>query len=279
MGIFEAALFGLLQGVTEFIPVSSAAHLCVLFNLFGITASGFNVKAFSVFLHFGTIIAAFITYWQDFGEVLFQSLEFAASGSGGAGGPKRKSFPAARLMIMMLFSILPLVMILPLNGYINRLFEMNGLVGIMLVITGLILFVSDRLWGRDKTERNMSLSDAILIGLAQSVSAIPGISRTGIVYTAGVAVGLQRDFAAKYTIMLSVPVMFAANIVRLVDAARGSFSLSDIPPCLVGMAAAIGAGILSIRVFRAMAAKGRFRTVGYYCCVAGVLSVILTMIF
>ncbi len=151
MGIFEAALFGLLQGVTEFIPVSSAAHLCVLFNLFGITASGFNVKAFSVFLHFGTIIAAFITYWQDFGEVLFQSLEFAASGSGGAGGPKRKSFPAARLMIMMLFSILPLVMILPLNGYINRLFEMNGLVGIMLVLTGLILFVSDRLWGRDKT--------------------------------------------------------------------------------------------------------------------------------
>ena len=202
MGIFEAALFGLLQGVTEFIPVSSAAHLCVLFNLFGITASGFNVKAFSVFLHFGTIIAAFITYWQDFGEVLFQSLEFAASGSGGAGGPKRKSFPAARLMIMMLFSILPLVMILPLSGYINRLFEMNGLVGIMLVLTGLILFVSDRLWGRDKTERNMSLSDAILIGLAQSVSAIPGISRTGIVYTAGVAVGLQRDFAAKYTWML-----------------------------------------------------------------------------
>ena len=174
MGIFEAALFGLLQGVTEFIPVSSAAHLCVLFNLFGITASGFNVKAFSVFLHFGTIIAAFITYWQDFGEVLFQSLEFAASGSGGAGGPKRKSFPAARLMIMMLFSILPLVMILPLNGYINRLFEMNGLVGIMLVLTGLILFVSDRLWGRDKTERNMSLSDAILIGLAQSASAIDG---------------------------------------------------------------------------------------------------------
>ena len=79
--------------------------------------------------------------------------------------------------------------------------------------------------------------------------------------------------------MLSVPVMFAANIVRLVDAARGSFSLSDIPPCLVGMAAAIGAGILSIRVFRVMAAKGKFRTVGYYCCVAGVLSVILTMIF
>ena len=92
MGIVEAALFGLLQGVTEFIPVSSAAHLCVLFNLFGITASGFNVKAFSVFLHFGTIIAAFITCWQDFGEILFQSLEFAASGSGGRAARNERAF-------------------------------------------------------------------------------------------------------------------------------------------------------------------------------------------
>ncbi|MBQ8075364.1 MAG: undecaprenyl-diphosphate phosphatase [Oscillospiraceae bacterium] len=279
MNILQAVQFGLIQGITEFIPVSSAAHLCILFNLFGLSASGFNVKAFSVFLHFGTILAAFISYWQDFGEVFFQSLEFAASGNGGEGGPKRRSFPAARLMIMMVFSVLPLVMLLPLQRYISRLFDMNGLIGVMLVLTGLILFVSDRLWEREKTERNMSLSDAIIIGLCQMVSSIPGISRTGIVYTAGVAVGLKRDFAAKYAIMLSVPVMFVANIIRLVDAASTSFALADIPVCLVGMAAALGSGVLSIRVFRALASKGKLRNVGYYCCVAGVLSVILTMIF
>ena len=156
MNIFQAVQFGLIQGITEFIPVSSAAHLCVLFNLFGLSASGFNVKAFSVFLHFGTILAAFISYWQDFAEVFFQILEFAASGSGGESGPKRRSFPAARLLIMMLFSILPLVMLLPLQRYIARLFDLNGLIGIMLVLTGLILFISDRLWEREKTERNMS---------------------------------------------------------------------------------------------------------------------------
>ena len=279
MNIFQAVQFGLIQGITEFIPVSSAAHLCVLFNLFGLSASGFNVKAFSVFLHFGTILAAFISYWQDFAEVFFQILEFAASGSGGESGPKRRSFPAARLLIMMLFSILPLVMLLPLQRYIARLFDLNGLIGIMLVLTGLILFISDRLWEREKTERNMSLSDAILIGLCQMVSAIPGISRTGIVYTAGVAVGLKRDFAVKYAVMLSVPVMFAANIIRLVDAASDPFALADVPVCLIGMAAALGSGILSIRVFRALGEKGRLRNVGYYSCVAGVLSVILTMIF
>ena len=272
MNISDALFYGLIQGVTEFIPVSSAAHLSILFNLFGVPATGFNVKAFSVFLHFGTIIAALISYLQDFGEVLFQTLEFAASGPG-SGGPRRKNFPSA------VFSSLPLLMIMPLNMYINRLFDHSALAGIMLILTGVMLFVSDRMIDGTKNERNMSLSDAIIIGLCQLVSSIPGISRTGTVYTAGIAVGLKREFAAKYAVMLSVPVMFLANIVRLVDAAGDGFAWADLPPCLVGMAAAVAAGMLSIRILRALASSGRFRTVGYYCCVAGVLSVILTMIF
>ena len=278
MNISDALFYGLIQGVTEFIPVSSAAHLSILFNLFGVPATGFNVKAFSVFLHFGTIIAALISYLQDFGEVFFQTLEFAASGPG-SGGPRRKNFPSARLLFMMVFSSLPLLMIMPLNTYINRLFDHSALAGIMLILTGVMLFVSDRMMDGTKNERNMSLSDAIIIGLCQLVSSIPGISRTGTVYTAGIAVGLKREFAAKYAVMLSVPVMFLANIVRLVDAAGDGFAWADLPPCLVGMAAAVAAGMLSIRVLKALASSGRFHTVGYYCYVAGVLSVILTMIF
>ena len=242
MNISDALFYGLIQGVTEFIPVSSAAHLSILFNLFGVPATGFNVKAFSVFLHFGTIIAALISYLQDFGEVLFQTLEFAASGPG-SGGPRRKNFPSARLLFMMVFSSLPLLMIMPLNMYINRLFDHSALAGIMLIltgvmlfvsdrmmdgtknernmslsdaiITGVMLFVSDRMMDGTKNERNMSLSDAIIIGLCQMVSSIPGISRTGTVYTAGIAVGLKREFAAKYAVMLSVPVMFLATTISL----------------------------------------------------------------
>ena len=166
MNISDALFYGLIQGVTEFIPVSSAAHLSILFNLFGVPATGFNVKAFSVFLHFGTIIAALISYLQDFGEVFFQTLEFAASGPG-SGGPRRKNFPSARLLFMMVFSSLPLLMIMPLNTYINRLFDHSALAGIMLILTGVMLFVSDRMMDGTKNERNMSLSDAIIIGLCQ----------------------------------------------------------------------------------------------------------------
>ncbi len=278
MSILSSVFFGLVQGITEFLPVSSSAHLCVLFNLFGVAGSGFNIKAFSVFLHFGTIIAALIMYWQDFAEIIFEMLEFAASGAQQE-GPRRKIFPAIRLFVMMMAAILPLFLILPLNGKITGLFDRNGMIGFMLILSGVAVYTSDHFFEGNKTERNMTFSDAILIGLCQAVSAIPGISRTGVVYSAGVAVGLKREFSAKFAVMLSVPVMFGANIIRLIDAGREAFSFRDLPPCLVGMAAAVLGGIFSIRLVKGIAEKGRFSPVGYYCWVAGVLAVILTMIF
>ena len=125
----------------------------------------------------------------------------------------------------------------------------------------------------------MTFSDAVILGFCQAVSAIPGISRTGTAYAAGVAVGLKRAFSAKFAVMLSVPLMFGANLIRIIDASGDPFAWRDVPPCLIGMAAAIVAGVFSIRIFRALAEKGSFRNVGYYCWVAGVLSIILTMIF
>ncbi len=278
MSIISAAFLGFIQGITEFIPVSSSAHLCVLFNLFGVTASGFNVKAFSVFLHFGTIIAALIMYWKDFGEIVFQLLEFgAAASSREAGG--RRAFPHVRLFVMMIFAILPLFLLIPLNSTITKLFDMNGFIGIMMILSGTAVFISDNMLEGSKTERNMTISDAVIIGLCQTVSAIPGISRTGIVYTAGVAVGLKREFAVRFAVLLSVPVMFGANIFRMIDAAQLPLSWGDVPVCLVGMAAAIGGGILSLRLLTSLVKRGTFKGIGYYCWVAGVLAIILTMIF
>ena len=278
MGIFEAIFFGLVQGITEYLPVSSSAHLSVLFNLFGSAGTGFNVKAFSVFLHFGTILSAMILYWQDYAEIVFEVMEFIGSAAV-QGGKRRKNFPAVRMLFMMAVSVLPLLLIIPLSGNIARLYEMNGFIGIMLILSGTVIYISDYFMEGSKTERNMTFSDAVILGLCQAVSAIPGISRVGTAYTGGVAVGLKREFSAKFAVMLSVPVMLGANLVRLFDAAESPFSLADVPVCLVGMAAAIIAGIISIRFFRTIAQKGKFRNVGYYCWVAGVLSIILTMIF
>ena len=278
MSIINALFFGFIQGLTEYIPVSSSAHLSVLFSLFGINASGFNTDAFVAFTHFGTMIAAFILYAREFAEILFQSLEFIAA-AGGQEGRQRKVFPAVRLMVMMLFAMLPLLLILPLNDYFFRLGENTAVIGAMLILNGTVLAISDRLQEGKKAERSMGIYDALIIGICQAVSAIPGISRTGTVYTAGIATGHSRSFAAKFAVMLSVPVIFFSNIFRLFHAASSSFSLTDLGPCFAGMAAAIVGGILSIRVFRALVKNRQFHSAGYYCWVAGVLTIILTMIF
>ena len=224
------------------------------------------------------MIAAIILYAGDFAEIFFQSLEFIAA-AGGQEGKRRRVFPAVRLLVMMLFAMLPLFLILPLNDYFFRLGENTAVIGAMLILSGIILAISDRLEEGKKAERSMGIYDAIIIGLCQAVSAIPGISRIGTVYTAGIATGHSRAFAARFAVMISVPVILFSNIFRLFHAASASFALADLGPCFAGMAAAIVGGILSIRVFRSLVKNRQFHAVGYYCWVAGVLVIILTMIF
>ena len=278
MTILTALLFGLIQGITEFIPVSSSAHLSVLSNLFGVIGSGFNIKAFSIFVHFGTVIAALIVYWHDFAMIIYQAMDFAAL-SAGQGNNQKKRYSSVRLLLMMCIAILPLFLILPFNNFISSLGYNSAFVGIMLIFSGVILYISDQFKEGEKTEKNMSLSDAFLIGLCQAVAVIPGISRIGTVFTAGLATGLKKDFSAKFAVLLSVPVMIGANLFRIIDAAKDLFVWRDLPPCLLGMAAAIVSGIFALKLFKAIAENGKFRNIAYYCWVAGVLSVILTMIF
>lgn len=278
MTILTALLFGLIQGLTEFIPVSSSAHLSVLSNLFGVISSGFNIKAFSIFVHFGTVIAALIFYWQDYALIIFQAADFAAL-SRGQSSRQSRHYTSVRLLLMMCVAILPLFLILPFNNFISSLNYNSAFVGVMLVLSGVILYIADQFKEGDKTEKNMSLSDALIIGLCQAVAIIPGISRIGTVFTAGLAIGLKKDFSARFAVLLSVPVMIGANLFRIFDAAKDMFTWRDLPACLLGMAAAIVSGIFALRVFKTIADNGKFKTIAWYCWVAGVLSVILTMIF
>lgn len=277
MSFWNSVLFGIVQGITEFFPVSSSAHLSVLFNLFGITSAGYNAKMFSVFLHFGTLIAVLLSYWNDFGEIFFQLFDFAAAS--GSSGSSRKAYTGVRMLVMMAFSTLPLAMLLPFNREISTLYESSLFIGIMLVLSGTVIFIAGQFKEGRKTERNMEISDAIIIGLCQMVSALPGMSRTGTVMTAGIALGCTREFSLKFSLMLSVPVMFIANIVRLVEAAALPFTFSDVPLCLLGMAVSFLTGMLTIRLMKKIIKEGRFSWFSYYSWVSGVIFIILTMIF
>lgn len=275
MSIWIAVLFGIVQGLTEFLPVSSSAHLSVLFNLFGVTGTC-NVKMFSVFAHLGSFGSIVYIYWNEFAEILYQYTEYKA---GLRVEGARSSFPQLRLVIMMMFTCIPLLLILPINSYINLLFGSTMFIGVAIILSGLALLTADHMTNGTKTERSMSISDAIIIGLAMCVSAIPGVSRTGILMTAGLAVGLKKDLAVKYAVLVSAPVILVSNLVRIGDAVSSPFMFSELPACLTGAVAAFFAGVSALRILSGLANKDRFGPYAYYSWIAGVLFIILTMIF
>ena len=277
MTIWNAIILGLVQGLAEFLPISSSGHLSVLNNLFGMTTAEEGHMFFDVLLHLGTLISICIVYWQDIVDMFFEVLGFV--GLGPRAGQKRAHYPAARLFLMIVLSTVPLFLILPIKDRIEGLYYNSIFIGVMLIFTGFMLFVSDKMVQGNKTEKNMTTVDALLIGLCQCVATIPGLSRSGTTITAGLATGLKREFAVKFAFLMSLPAVLGANILSIKDAAETGIDWSNMPAYLVGMAVAMVSGIGAIYLLKRISRSGRFGGFAYYCWVVGALSIILTMIF
>ena len=254
MSVWNAVILGLVQGITEFLPVSSSGHLSMINNLFNMSDIQSGHLFFEVLLHLATLISILIVYWKDIVSMTYEALAFVNLGP--LAGMPRERYPAARMLFMIVMATLPLFLILPIKDMLETLYYHNIFIGIALVLTGCMLYVSDKMTPGKKTERNMTVLDALIIGLCQCVAVVPGLSRSGTTITAGIATGLRRDFAVKF-----------------------SFLMSNVPAYLVGMAVALVAGIASINLLRYISSKGKFGGFAYYCWVIGVLSIILTMIF
>ena len=277
MSILNAILLGIVQGLTEFLPVSSSAHLSIIDNLFNMSTQVNGHLFFNVLLHFATMFSVFIVYWREIVAMVEELL--AVFGAGPIAAQPRESFPSARMFLMLVMATLPLLLILPFKSRFDTLNNQNIFIGLALVLTGCVLYVADRMPKGRKSERTMSVLDAIIIGLCQCVAAIPGFSRTAVTVTAGIATGLRRDSAIKFTYLLSIPAVFGANVLLLSDAIKSGVNWSDMPAYLVGMAAALVTGVGAIYLFRYLCKDGKFGGFAYYCWVMGVLSIILTMIF
>ena len=275
MSIWEAVLLGLVQGIAEFLPISSSGHLSIVNNLFNISEEGHMF--FDVLLHLGTLASIFIVYWQDLKEMFYEVISFANLGP--LAGQPRERYPQARTFIMIIMATLPLFLILPINDMIETLYYNNVFIGVAIILTGCMLYVSDRMKPGKKTERSMTILDAVIIGLCQCVATIPGLSRSGTTITAGIATGLRRDFAVKFSFLLSIPAVLGANILSLADAFREGINWASVPAYLVGMVAAMLSGIAAINLLKYISNKGKFGGFAYYCWVMGVLSIILYMIF
>ena len=185
----------------------------------------------------------------------------------------------ARMFLMIVVATLPLFLVLPINDKLETLYYSNVFIGIAIILTGCMLYVADRMKPGKKTERNMTMLDALIIGLCQSVATIPGLSRSGTTITAGIATGLRRDYAVKFSFLMSLPAVLGANLLSLVKAVGKGIDWASVPAYLVGMAVAMVSGIASISLLKYISVKGRFGGFAYYCWVMGVLSIVLSMIF
>lgn len=277
MSVENAILLGLVHGITEFLPVSSSGHLAILNNLFGLTTAENGHLLFDVLLHVGTLCALLVVYAKDFRAMAVETLSLMHLGPEAEVVRARR--PGARLFFMLVLATLPLFLILPVKSRLDALYDRSIFIGITLILSGCVLYVADRMRPGSKTVGGMTLLDALLIGVCQCAAVIPGLSRPGTTITAGIATGLEREFAVKFSFLLSVPAVLGASILTLVDALREGVDWGSVPAYLIGMAAAMIAGTGAILLMRALAKRARFGGFAYYCWVVGALSIILTMIF
>lgn len=279
MTISSAILLGIVQGVAEFLPISSSGHLAILQNMFALSA-GEDHLFFDVLLHLGTLISICVCYWGDIVAMVREVFIVLRGGRRADGTPVQGNLGAARLFMMIVVGTLPLFLVLPINDKVEELYYITPFIGVALLLTGCMLFVSDKMTPGKRTEKNMRFRDALVIGLCQCVATLPGLSRSGTTITAGIATGLDRNFAMKYSFLLSLPAVLGANLLSFIKAlGEESIDASLIPAYLIGMLAAMLSGIAAISLMKLIAKKSKFGWFAYYCWGAGVLTIIFSLIF
>ena len=275
MTYLMSVILGFVQGVAEFLPISSSGHLTLFQHFFGLAEPD---NLFNVLLHFATLLAVCIYYFRDVVEMVTEFFRAVAA----LFSRKRQGgeIPEARRMVLLVIvGTLPLFVIMLVKDYVEALGASPVFVSCALLITGCILFLSDRMAGGRKTARNATLKDVLLVGVAQGLATVPGLSRSGCTISAGMARGFDRKFAVRYSFLMSLPAVLGATILEVKDVLEmeGGLVSGLMPKYLVGMAVAGVVGYFSIRLVNLLAAKGKFGAFAYYCWAAGVLALILSL--
>ena len=277
MDIWSAIVLGIVQGLAEFLPISSSGHLSVLQNLFHMNSLEEGHLFFDVLLHLGTLVSIFICYWSDIKDMVREVFIVLRGGKTASGERILQPLPAARLFLMLVIATLPLVLIVPINDLVEELYYQSWFIGIAFLLTGCLLYVSDRMTPGSKTEKNMRIRDALIIGCCQCVATIPGLSRSGTTITAGIATGLDRQFAMRFSFLLSIPAVLGANILSIFRAVSEGFDVSLLPIYLVGMLTATASGIAAILLMKLISRKNKFGFFVYYCWAAGIITLVLSL--
>jgi len=236
----QALVIGVLQGLTEFLPVSSSAHLIVVPRMLGWNDPFLNSAEFDVMLHAGTLVALLLYFWQDLWRLLRAWVASIAERRIGTD-------PDRRLSWLVLITVIPGA---ALGAFGESFFDTYFrdhliLVGVFLAIGAALLWLAERYSRADRGLEHMRVTDAVTIGVAQAGALFPGISRSGITIAAGLASGLTREAAARFSFLMGTPIIAGAALFKARD--LGSLTGTEVGPLAVGMIAAVISGLLAIR--------------------------------
>lgn len=312
MSYIEAGILGLVQGLCEFLPVSSSGHLVIFQNIFGQTDAAANLL-FDVMLHLATLIAVFIAFrkrilklivafFTIFGDIFKRRFSF-----------KKASYDQ-RMVIFIIIATIPLFFLVPFADVIETLFSSMLLVGVALLITAAMLTVADRVrkdppaYGErnrragkrtdrhiedrhtverhidkhskkvyNKTPKEMTVGDSLVIGLFQAVALTPGISRSGATISGGLVRGLSRESAVEFSFIMSIPAVLGSAVLNIKDAIA-IIPTTNLGPCLLGMAIALVAGLAAIKLISFLVKKDKFGIFAYYCAAMGIFAIVYSFI-
>ncbi len=275
MNWFQALILGLVQGLTEFLPVSSSGHLIIFSNILNIQIDDGN--AFSVLLHVATFLSVCIMYKADVWMLIRECFLWIADLFRGR---FKAETPNRRMLFMLIYATIPAIVV----GFIFKVFDLDAklsalpVVGCTLLITSVLMYVIDRFDEGKYTAANAHPKSAWLVGLAQACALLPGLSRSGSTITASRACGFKKDFAIKFAFLMSLPAILGAAVLEGASLIKdGAFSV-ELLPTVVAFIAAMVSGVLAIKFMINLLKNNRFYIFSIYCALAGILCLVFTFI-
>ena len=272
MTILQSIILGIIQGLTEFLPISSSGHLVIVPYLLGWQIPAEDAFIFDVLVQVATLVAVFAYFWNDLITI----------GRAWVNGIIRRApmrDPAARLGWLLIVATIPSGMIgLLLKDAVEAAFASPAASGFFLLVTAGLLMLAEKIGQRDREAENLNWLDAIWIGVAQALAIFPGVSRSGATITGGMIRGLDRPAAARFSFLMSVPIMLAAGLLTAVDLLQMPNLGELLPAFIPGFLAAALVGYLSIRWLLGFLTRRSLVGFAIYCAVLGSLVLSLTII-
>lgn len=287
LNLFQTIIIAIVEGLTEYLPVSSTGHMIIAQHLLGVPSSEF-VKAFTVIIQFGAILSVIVLYWKRFFR-LNPCKIFDAEAVIGKTGASKWVVYGKRFLYKYDFYWKLLIAFIPaaffgllFSDYIDMMLESVGVVAVMLVIGGIVMLFVDKWFARVSADQTITKKRAFKIGLFQCIAMIPGVSRSMATIVGGMAQKLTRKNAAEFSFFLAVPTMFAATaykLVKLVDSENGVQILREnMTTLIVGNVVAFVVALLAIKFFISFVTKYGFKAFGYYRIIVGGVIIVMMLL-